>query len=295
MVIFLAIAVIAGGVLLASILRGPAIPPGPPLIYAHPPTDDAEAVRKGYAPLARYLQRTLERRVEIVVTPDYATLRDNMASGDVHLANLSPLLFLQTLALDAGVRPLVSHTYEGARTYQALLITRMDSESTAIEELRGKRFCFVDRNSTSGYLLPRRYLRKSGIDPDHDLRESRFSGSHTKVMNDIVNGRCDAGSVYSGAFANAAEAGVASSQLRLMSVAGLAPWDVVCASSKLPRNVGDQVRRLLLDFLPERDVGGPIVSKIFRIDGFVEPRLEDFRAVEEAARAEGLLRLGPTE
>ncbi len=82
---------------------------------------------------------------------------------------------------------------------------------------------------------------------------------------------------------------LASSQLRLLTVAGQTPWDVICASPKLPRAQAEQIKQLLLNFDVERELGRKIVSQTFRIDGFVLPRFDDFLPIEEAARAEGLL------
>lgn len=264
-------------------------PSGPPLIYAHPPTYSAETVTKGFAPLEEYLERTLDRPVDVRTTKTYAELKTKLISGELHIGNLSPLLYVQARHLDTGILPLVSHTYEGARTYQSYIITRTDSPITTVEQLAGKRFCFVDSGSTSGYLLPRLYLREKGIDPEEALASTRLSGTHTKVMQDVISGECDAGAVYSGAFSSASDLGVASSRLRLITVAGSTPWDVVCASPKLPRAQAKAIKEALLAFDVERDLGRKIVSSIFRIDGFLEPRLEDFEPLEKAARVEGLL------
>lgn len=285
--LFLVAAIVAGLIVFFS--NRESIPSGPPLYYAHPPTYSPENIKKGFAPLTKYLQRKIDRRVEVVVTKDYATLKDDLIKGSIHFANLSPLLFVQARNQTPDIVPLVSHTYEGARTYQGYLVTRTDSGISSAEEISGHHFCYVDRGSTSGYLLPRQFLRSKGLDPDRVFKAATFSGSHEQVMRDVVARKCDAGAVYSGAFASAADLGVASSNLRLIAVAGQTPWDVICASPKLPREVTEKLRKALTDFQVERDLGRKIVSDIFRIDGFVEPHLDDFNEIEEAARAEGLL------
>jgi eukaryotic-like serine/threonine-protein kinase len=282
--------VVAVSIAIAVVLfRGPTVPPGPTLHYAHPPTHSPDHVRKGLEPLANYLQQKLNRRVDVVVTKNYATLKTDLIDGKVHFANLSPLLFVETRHEAPDVVPLVLHTYEGARTYQSYLITAMDSGINSPEDLRGRRFCYVDTGSTSGYLLPRQLLRSKGLDPDRIFSEVVFSGTHERVMRDVVSGRCEAGAVYSGAFSSAQDLGIAASNLRLFAVAGQTPWDVICASPKLPRATAEALRKALLEFRPERDLGRKIVSDLFRIDGFVAPSFEDFGPIDIAAREEGLL------
>ena len=272
-----------------TLLGRPSAPSGPPLYYAHPPTYAEATVKEGFAPLVAYLERQLDRPVEVVVSEDYGSLRKRLLAGELDVANLSPLLFVQARHQSSKLRPLASHTYEGARTYQSYIIVGTDSDLHQPGDLRGKRFCYVDSGSTSGFLLPRHFMREQGIDPEQDIASARYSGSHTEVMRDIVAGRCDAGAVYSGAFASAGELGVAASRLRLLAVAGQTPWDVICASPQLPAAEAERIQKVLLEFDVERELGRPIVSPIFRIDGFLEPQLEDFEPIAAAARAEGVL------
>ena len=264
-------------------------PQGPPLYFAHPPTYSQEITAKGLQPLVEYLEARLNRPIEVVVTDDYTTLREEMRQGKVQLANLSPLLFVQSREDDPPPKMLVAHTYEGSKNYQSYIVTRDDAGIDSLSDLRGRSFCYVDLASTSGYLLPRQFLRSKGFDPERYFGSTRFSGRHEKVLEDVVAGRCDAGAVYSNAFSSAATLGVAASRLRLVSVAGDTPLDVICASASLPEEEADRVRRALLDFNPERDLGREIVSPIFRIDGFITPRMGDFENLERAARAEGLI------
>ncbi len=276
-----------GGWLLWRSVTGPQ---GPPLAFAHPPTYSQEITSKGLEPLVEYLERRIDRPIEVVVTKDYSSLREEMRRGKVQLANISPLLFVQSRYDDPPPKALVAHTYEGSRHYQSYIGARDDAGINSPDDLRGHTFCFVDQASTSGYLLPRQFLRARGLDPETIFSSTHFSGRHEQVLEDIVAGRCDAGAVYSNAFASAATLGVAASRLRLVSVAGDTPWDVICASQSLPTKEAERIRDALLEFRPQRDLGRKIVSPIFRIDGFVTPRLEDFSALDQAARAEGLIR-----
>jgi phosphonate transport system substrate-binding protein len=59
--------------------------------------------------------------------------------------------------------------------------------------------CWVDPNSTSGYIIPRIMLKANGIDPDADFSQTIEAGSHNNVVTQVYNGDCDAGATYADA------------------------------------------------------------------------------------------------
>jgi len=277
----------------AWIVLGPeAAPPGPrgaPLTFGCPPYYAPAKVEAGLMPLVRYLETKVGRPVKLVVSADYDGLREAVVAGEVDFANMSPLLFVRTRKQSPSLQVLAAHTYEGARTYQSIVVARSDSGIDSLAALEGKSFCYVDHASTSGYLLPRHALRLAGKNPDTFFSATRMSGTHVKVMEDIVAGRCDAGAVFSGALLAAQELGVPTSRIQLVGTTGQTPWDVIVAAPGLDPATAASVKRALLAFDPVRDIGRPIVSNTFRIDGFVEVELRDFEPIEQAAEAEGLL------
>ena len=268
----------------------PSRPPGPPLTFGFPPSFPAEVGKRELEPMLRHLEQGLGRRLELVIPKDYVALRRGLQRGTMHFANLPPLQLVMARAEAPKLQLLVTHSYEGTRTYEGFIIAGHDSGITTPRQLKGKRFCYVDPGSTSGYLYVRQYLRANGLDPDKLFAATRFSGDHISVMQDIVAGRCDAGAVYSGAFHSASSHDVASSRLRMVAVTGLLPYDAVCASSRVPTRLARKMRRLLLGFTPSKHLGRKIVGPTFRISGFNSARFEDFAKVHEAARAEGLLK-----
>jgi phosphate/phosphite/phosphonate ABC transporter binding protein len=284
-----AILLCAGGGLFLLHLRRPARPTGEPLYFGLPPSFPPAVAQRELADLVVYLERKLDRPIELVVSPSYHELHVGLARGTISFANLPPLQFILARHRDRRIAALVSTLYEGSRTYQALLVVRDDSPLTALPQLRGKRICYVDRGSTSGYLLPRTYLRQQGLDPDRDL-SARFSRNHLAVMSDVIAGACDVGAIYSGAMAGAPSLGIPAARLRLLGLVGQMPYDVFSASPALDPRLASRLRGALLELNVKRDLGRAIIGPTFRISGFSEPRLVDFRPIEETARAEGMLK-----
>jgi phosphonate transport system substrate-binding protein len=80
--------------------------------------------------------------------------------------------------------------------YKGQFIANADSGISKFADLKGKTFCFVDPNSTSGYIVPRIILKANGIDPDTDFAGTQNAGSHPNVAIAVYKGDCDAGVTF---------------------------------------------------------------------------------------------------
>jgi phosphonate transport system substrate-binding protein len=80
--------------------------------------------------------------------------------------------------------------------YKAQFMATTASGIKGFADLNGKTFCFVDPNSTSGYIVPRIILKANGIDPDTDFKATVNAGGHDKVAIALYKGDCDAGVTF---------------------------------------------------------------------------------------------------
>jgi phosphate/phosphite/phosphonate ABC transporter binding protein len=268
----------------------PSRPPGTPLVFGMPPSFPTAVAQIELRPFLDYLERKIGRAIDLSVPADYDSLRSGLLAGQIDIANFPPLQYILARHAYPRLRALATQTYEGASTYESFIVVRDDTSIKTLADLRGRRFCYVDRGSTSGYLLPKLHLRQQGLDPDHLFKTIRYSGNHVALLKDVAEGKCDAGGVYSVALFTAGTLGVAASRLRILAVAGQLPFDVICVSPKFPRELVEKLHAALLELRPERDLGSKILGPTFRINGFTEAKLSDFDAVEKAARADGLVR-----
>jgi phosphonate transport system substrate-binding protein len=178
--------------------------------------------------------------------------------------------------------------FDGSRASDGYLMVRDDSPLTSAADLRGHKVCHVDRTSTTGFLLPRIWMRKAGLDPDTDV-SMVISGDHLAALRDLAAGKCDAAAVYSGAFLSARKDGIAVGQLRILAITGRVPQDTLVASPNLPAEVVAKLRDALLGFEPKRDVDAGRVGEVLGISGFAAFEPEEFDTIREAARQEGLV------
>jgi phosphonate transport system substrate-binding protein len=80
--------------------------------------------------------------------------------------------------------------------YKGQFIANKASGIKTFADLKGKTFCFVDPNSTSGYIIPNIILKANGIDSAKDFKAVQNAGSHDNVGIAVYKGDCDAGVSY---------------------------------------------------------------------------------------------------
>ena len=115
--------------------------------------------------------------------------------------------FLETQRLARGMQSLSDElkketglTYTGevptsyAAVVEAMCAGRVDSGINSLEDLRGKRFAWVDPSSTSGYLFPRALLQAQGIAPEM-FAQQMFAGGHDKVAIAVLDRQVEGGAL----------------------------------------------------------------------------------------------------
>ncbi len=80
--------------------------------------------------------------------------------------------------------------------YRSQFIANTASGIQSLQDLKGKKFCFVNPSSTSGYIIPRIVLKANGVDPDRDFSATVNTNSHNDVATAVYQGDCDAGVTY---------------------------------------------------------------------------------------------------
>ena len=270
------------------LLRRLDAPTGPPLLLGLAPrfTDEQTAELR---PFLDHIGRRIGRRIEARPMRDYESLRSGLLLGKLQLASLPHLQLLLTRREGRQLSCVATETFEGSPTYTSVFVARDNSRIAALRDLRGKRFCYIDAGSASGFLIPRLFLRDHGLDPDQLFSAARYSNGAFAALRDVVEGRCDATAIGASNLFLAAQRGVATSRLRTVVTAGQIPLDTICASPALPASLYAELRRTLLAFQAQRDINRNVLGPSFIVDGFTDPRWADFDVVERAARAEKII------
>lgn len=169
-----------------------------------------------------------------------------------------------------------------------IFLVRDNTPLKSAANLKGGTVCHVDRTSTTGFLLPRIWLRNAGLDPDRDV-SIVISGDHFAAMRDLAGGKCDAASVYSGAYMSGRKEGIPVGTLRLLAITGRVPQDLLAASPTMPAAEVERLRKTLLAFKPQRDIDAGRIGEVLGITGFAPFDAAEYDTIRKAAEQEGIV------
>jgi len=273
-------ALVTAGLLAAARQRGPPVS-GAPLAVAWPPTVEPVRHREELALLARVLEQKTGRPVRLELAANYDEVAARVIDGSASFGVLPPALFVMTRRDHPTIVPLATKMVDGSSGSDGVILVRDGVDVATVADLRGRRFCYPDKKSTTGYILARKAMREAGLNPDVDVT-AHFSGNHTQVLQDLTNGQCDAGATYSGGYLAADRAGIPVGRTHQLTLTGRSPQDMIVAGPTTSLADRDLLQRALLSVDPKKDVGEETIGRLERISGFVSPRLADYDAIEKA-------------
>ncbi|MBI4670443.1 MAG: phosphate/phosphite/phosphonate ABC transporter substrate-binding protein [Chloroflexi bacterium] len=173
--------------------------PDKPIVITLVPSGDVPTITKAGNAVADCLGKLTGLSFKTEVGTSYAASIEAMGAGKAQAGFLNTFSAILAQEKYGAVPVLVAlRTYKGKleNYYQGQIIANKASGVKTLAELKGKTFCFVDPNSTSGYIIPRIVLKANGIDPDKDLKATQNAGSHDNVAIAVYKGDCDAGATF---------------------------------------------------------------------------------------------------
>lgn len=168
------------------------------LVFAAVPSEESTSLQESYKPILDLIAKETGKKVEFRQATDYAAVIEGQLSGQVHIAQYGPLSFVLAETKGAKITPIGAQLDEKGASpgYQSYGITRADNAAVnSVADFAGKNVCFVDPNSTSGYLYPSAELLNNGIDPKTGVNPI-FAGGHDSSVLEVASGRCDAGFAF---------------------------------------------------------------------------------------------------
>lgn len=158
------------------------------------PRDNPRIAYEKYQPLVDYLSEVTSYRFELVLKKSYKDTVNALGHGEVDIALLGPLAYLEAHKKYGAISILQSVTDKSEPIYRSVVVVRRDSPLSELSELKGKSFAFAAPQSTSGNLYPRYMLAEAGIHLK-DLREYKNFHYHDSVVKWVLNGDYDAGAI----------------------------------------------------------------------------------------------------
>ncbi|UJP10192.1 phosphate/phosphite/phosphonate ABC transporter substrate-binding protein [Microbacterium sp. KUDC0406] len=217
---------------------------------------DSVDTETNYQPLMDYIAKETGKKVEYHESTDYAALIEAAIAGKVDVASFSGFTYITATNNGAELTPISSIvTKEGQEPgYYSQAIVPKGSSVKSLADFTGRKVCFVDPSSTSGYLFPSYNLLEAGIDPEKDITPV-FAGKHDVSVTKVGEGKeCEAG------FAEDSE--VAKSDKVTKIAETMVPGAPLVYADALP----DDVKKKLTDALSEVTIDDIIAAGVSSAD-----------------------------
>ena len=208
----------------------------------------------------KHLSDRLGIPVTFVQASDYAGVVQAIAAKQIEMAITGASAYAAMWeASNGNVEPVVTNLEsDGSIGYYAALFVNSKSKYHALADLKGKTIAYPDANSTSGYLVPRFYMRKHDIDPDTFFSKGIFAGGHAQAVVAVLNGQTDAGVTWVSGIgdvndgytrgqlhAMVADKSLDMKNLRVVQLFGPIPNGPTVIRKDLPQELKDLVRGVL--------------------------------------------------
>jgi len=266
--IMLLVAVLAVGV--TTLALQPALVTGQTkLVMAFVPSRETDVILTSGQTLGRMLSVALGIPVETVVATSYTATVEAMCAGRADIGALNP--FGYVLAHEkCGVQVAAVSLRTGLPYYRAQINARSDANINKIEDLRGKRFAFVDPASTSGYLFPAAMLKKMGFDPERFFSQSVYAGSHPNVILAIYRGQVDGGASFEDARTTVqAQFPDVMQKIKVIAYTDPIPNDTWSLNPKLSPQLKARIKDRLLRIAKTPD-GQEALRNLYSIEGLTD-------------------------
>jgi phosphonate transport system substrate-binding protein len=159
------------------------------------PDENASTLIQNAQPLKAYLEKTLNKEIELIVTTDYSSMIEAMRFGRIEVAYFGPFSYVLAKSRAPEIEPFAVGVERGAPFYNSILIATAGGPVKTLADIRGKPFGFGDQASTSSHLAPRAHLlKKVGLDGEKDYKPVHL-GTHDAVARAVQAGQVPAGAL----------------------------------------------------------------------------------------------------
>jgi len=262
---------------LAPILTGHAADESNPdtIRVALLPDENAATIIKDNRGLQEYLEESLGKDVELVVTTDYSSMIEAMRRGRLELAYFGPLSYVLAKRKSPELECFAAQKKNGSATYHSIFIGNAESGVEKPEDVKGKTMAYGDQASTSSHLIPKAILSEKGLEAGEDYQE-QFLGSHDAVALAVQNGNAQVGGMSKPIF----EALLKKDMIDPEEVVRLEisepypnyPWTM---QGYLDPELKEKIRNAFLS------LDDPEILSKLNADGFAEARDEDYDKVRK--------------
>ena len=236
------------------------------------PDENASTIIKKNRPLQEYLEKTLGKKVELIVTTDYSSMIEAMRHGRLDLAYFGPLSYVLAKQ-KSDIEPFAAVKQKGKTTYQAVVIANTAASIETVGDIQGKDVAFGDKASTSSHLIPKSMLAEQNLLAGKNYKE-HFVGAHDAVAMSVQNGHAQAGGLSKPIFETLVQRGmIKPEKVKVVAESKPFPQYPWTMRSDLNPQLKQKIRMVFLE------IDDPAILKPFKADGFGSVTDKDYDVV----------------
>lgn len=178
------------------------------------------------------------------------------------------------------LEPMVVKCYKDdiGTSYRSIIISHKDSKITTLDDLRNKKYAFVDPGSTSGFVIPSALFKSRNINTVEYFKETIFSGNHDTVIKDVLNKKVDAGSIADVTLQKLSnDIKVKLDDLRIIWRSDEIPNSPFIARADLDKDIKDKFKESMLSIHKKDTQALEIYNS--KIEKYVEVEYKDYNSI----------------
>ncbi len=251
-----------------------------------------EKAIKQWKPLADYLTETLPEYSFQVVPLNFEEIYASIKANNIDFAIANSGMYVDFEG-DYGANRIA--TLKNLRLgnpyieFGGVILTKADrADIESLSDLKGKTFMAVNKTSLGGWQMAWGVLKEEGITPEKDFKGLSFGNTHDKVVESVLKGEVDAGTVRTDTLERMASEGKinlkdfkiinkqkdASGQFPFVHSTPLYPEWPFAATKGVPLDINEKVAKALLN-LPKDSPA----AKASKSEGWTVPL--NYRPVHE--------------
>ena len=221
------------------------------VVYGAVGESNATSLLQTLAPLQKLLQAKMDVKLNVVTGTSYSAMIEAQEAGKAQIVSYGP--FSYYIATNHGLKIqnvgilTDAPNTNGAYYSEAVVDPQRTPDITSIKDVAGKKTCFSDPASTSGYLYPSYGLLKAGVSPTTGVT-AVFAGSDSTAPLNVAKGSCQVGFTNNLSLPEIfTQNHVPQSDIKIVWKSPKIPGNPIAASDALPASLRSAIENLLVN------------------------------------------------
>jgi phosphonate transport system substrate-binding protein len=212
--------------------------------------ENATTFTQSLEPMIKLLQAKMDVKLTVTTGTSYAAMIEAQKAGKAQLVGYGP--FSYWIALNNGLKiqnvglATTAPNTDGGYYSYAVVDPQRTSDITSLKDAAGKKVCFSDPASTSGYLYPSYGLLQDDINPTTGVTPV-FAGTDSTTAIDVAQGSCQIGFTNNFSLPTIYTSNhISKSAIKIIWTSPEIPANPVAASDSLPQSFRTALEKLLV-------------------------------------------------